>query len=171
MRRTTDFVGEFDINLALSQLQIDYLIEFSRTRRMRRDAQIASNMSDSVRINVGLPIGKEACYFTGGLGMHGQVNDVSIMDQNSSPLDQPGLWCQWIPSVDGISLKWNGVEKFYNYVEWLEYIIKHFLIPWDRVLSGQVRWLVVKDCDSGIIYIRDNEVKSVRDVVTNTSPW
>lgn len=38
----------------------------------------------------------------------------------------PGIWCQWIINDDGC-LCWNSGEKFYNYVEWLEYLKKAIL--------------------------------------------
>ena len=42
---------------------------------------------------------------------------------------QPGLWCDWVPCWDGCCLAYNGVEKFYGAVEWLRYLIDHFLRP------------------------------------------
>jgi hypothetical protein len=41
----------------------------------------------------------------------------------------PGFWCDWVPTPDMQGIEWNGNEKFYDYVEWLELIIKKFLIP------------------------------------------
>lgn len=53
---------------------------------------------------------------------------------------QPGLWCQWIPSVEGDYIEWDQGEKFYDYIEWIEYLIHAFLTPWGRWLEGQVKW-------------------------------
>jgi hypothetical protein len=57
----------------------------------------------------------------------GQGRDADIRDFNRPPRGQPGLWCQWIPTVDGSAIEWNGVEKFYDSEEWMRYLIEHFI--------------------------------------------
>ena len=42
-------------------------------------------------------------------------------------LDFPGFWCDWVPTVNGAGIAWNGAEKFYSYVEWLNLIIDKYL--------------------------------------------
>ena len=42
---------------------------------------------------------------------------------------QPGLWCGWSPGWVGNCLTHDGIEKFYQPVEWLRYLIQHFLQP------------------------------------------
>ena len=48
---------------------------------------------------------------------------------NGTAVGQPGLWCDWVPCWDGCCLAYNGVEKFYNPVAWLRFLINHFLKP------------------------------------------
>ena len=36
----------------------------------------------------------------------------------------PGIWCDWC--IEDEVLIWNGSEKFYNYTDWLKFLIKHF---------------------------------------------
>jgi len=52
---------------------------------------------------------------------------VDSNSQNSnSPADgQPGLWCQWIPTPNGI--EWDGGEKFYGAADWMKYLIEQFI--------------------------------------------
>jgi hypothetical protein len=38
----------------------------------------------------------------------------------------PSYYCQWMVSPNKRALVWDKVEKFYNYVSWLEYLISHF---------------------------------------------
>jgi hypothetical protein len=111
------------------------------------------------RIAAGLPIGKQGAYFVGGLGFAGQDDDASIIECNTPPDGQPGLWCQWVPSNDGTAIVWDGSEKFYGYVEWIEYLIEHFLKPWGYVLNGEVEWFGEDANDRGMICIADNVVK------------
>ena len=43
------------------------------------------------------------------------------------PNGKPSIWLQWeITKQDGkYYLEWDGGEKFYEYVKWLEYVIKY----------------------------------------------
>ena len=73
---------------------------------------------------------------------------------------KPSIWLQWEVSV-GTSvdyLEWDGVEKFYNHIEWLEYIIKYIFKVWGLVLNGKIRWIGEELCDMGIIEVKDNQV-------------
>lgn len=70
----------------------------------------------------------------------------------------PGFWCDWVPNEDGTTIEWNGGEKFYNYVEWLEHIIKHFIEPWGRKLNGVIEWRGEDWDDAGRIIVTDNKI-------------
>lgn len=113
----------------------------------------------------------------------GQVNDGTVIDHNTPPGQvpygdksfkdsyaennrreqagecQPGLWCQWIITEDGTELQWDGGEKFYNYVEWLKYLINHFFSKWGILLNGEVYWYGEEDSDKGVIVVKDNVIK------------
>jgi uncharacterized protein (TIGR02996 family) len=139
-----------------------YLMTFSRTRRVRRDPAKAARLPDPVREAVGLPLGEEAAYFVGGRGFMGQDDDESVLSHNYPPKGQPGLWCQWEPNKDSTAIVWSGAEKFYDYVEWLRYLIEHFLQPWGYVLNGDVKWEGEIAEDRGVITVKDNEVRTAR---------
>jgi len=160
MGYTTDFSGEFKLNKKLSKKHKEYLAAFSETRRMKRNPSIAETLPDKKRLAVKLPIGIEAEYFVGGTGMCGQDHDKSITDYNAEPSSQPGLWCQWVPDDEGTAIVWDGGEKFYCYVEWIEYIIKHFLEPWGYKLNGEVEWQGEESDDRGLIVIKNNKVST-----------
>jgi uncharacterized protein (TIGR02996 family) len=144
---------------ALQAEHAEYLKQFAYTRRMKRNAKQARLLPDPVREVVGLPLGTEGAYFVGGLGFRGQEDDASVIDHNKPPRGQPGLWCQWIPNEDGTAIVWDGVEKFYDYVRWLEYLIEHFLTPWGYLLNGRVDWQGEDRGDVGTILVRDNRVE------------
>ena len=103
MGYSTDFDGSITISPPLSQEEITYLNKFSNTRRMKRK---------SGDYNV------EGCEDFG---------DDDIIEFNQSPQEQPGLWCQWVPSDDGSCILWDDGEKFYESAAWMEYIIAHFI--------------------------------------------
>ena len=95
---------------------------------------------------------------------HYECINETIVDYNQPPSDIPGLWCSWNISnghnYDGDFdiLDWDGGEKFYYYVDWLEFIIKYFLTPWGYVLNGSVLFEGEDRDDCGYIQIIDNIV-------------
>ncbi len=159
MGYTTDFNGSFDLDKPLTVAQKNYLDKFSETRRMKRDAKVNA-LPDPFRNSVGLPVGAEGAYFVGAAGFAGQDRDPSIVDYNSPPNGQPSLWCQWIPTEDGKGIVWDGGEKFYSYIEWLEYLIENFLKPWGYKLNGEVEWQGEDSDDFGKIVVKNNKVST-----------
>jgi len=170
MGYTTDFDGAWAVTPPLTEPHRDYLAAFSRTRRMRRDPLIAAAFPDPVRRAAGLPIGDDGGYFVGtapdnAMDPHdpfGQDHDASILDYNQPPSGQPGLWCQWVPThhVPSGHIEWDGGEKFYDYTDWIAYLIGHFLEPWGYTLNGEVRWFGEDREDFGVIRIVGNVVTS-----------
>lgn len=72
-------------------------------------------------------------------------------------LDVPGYWCQWVINENN-QLVWDGNEKFYNYVEWLEHLIEHYFEPNDYILNGEVEYQGEDYGDFGCIVVNDNKV-------------
>lgn len=144
MGYTTDFEGRFELDRPLSPELQSFLTRFSKTRRMAR--------------NLPPNYGVEGEFYIDGGGPHGQDHEDNIIDCNEPPSTQPGLWCQWIPSEDGMYIQWDGGEKFYHYTEWLQYIITNFLVPHNHVLNGQVKWSGEGINDIGILEVKDNQI-------------
>lgn len=152
MGYTTDFSGEFTIVPPLTEPHRLYLTQFAESRRMQRDPSKLE--PDPLREAVGLPPGVEGEFFVGIANKYAQAYEGgSIINGNSPASTQPGLWCQWVPSEDGSTLEWDGGEKFYNYIEWLKYLVDNFLTPWGYSLCGQVFWEGEEPDDFGIIKI------------------
>lgn len=144
MGYTTNFKGSFKLNKKLDKETHDYLKRFAETRRMAR--------------NLPEQYGIEGEFYVDGAGDFGQAHEDNIINHNTPPKTQPGLWCQWVPNKSGTAIQWDGGEKFYHYVEWLEYIIKNFLAPKGYVLNGEVDFQGEDDSDQGTIIVRNNEV-------------
>ncbi len=87
--------------------------------------------------------------------------------------DRPDSWCDWIPSEDGTAIVWDEGEKFYNYVEWLDYIIAKYLAPWEYVLNGEVSWEGEDSDDFGIIKVVDNKIylREGQRIFGDPIPW
>ena len=137
MGYSTDFNGILKFDKELTVTDYNFLKKLSETRRMGR--------------NVDEKYGVEGEFY-----VDGGDNDASVINVNSPPKTQPGLWLQWTPTEDGWGLKWDGGEKFYNYVEWLEYLIEKVIEPRGYILNGEVEWYGEDRDDAGKITVKDN---------------
>lgn len=138
-----------------------YINAFAESRRMKRDAAKTEKLYDHIREKVGLPVGPEGGYYVGDMDSRVEHGG-DVIDYNNPPAGQPGLWCKWEVSEDGTALRWNEVEKFYDYIEWLKYLIEHFFAPWGYRLDGEVTWSGEENDDVGKIIVEDNEVRVKR---------
>jgi hypothetical protein len=105
---------------------------------MKRDVMLLEKLGDPLRKAVGLPLGLEGAYYVAGTEERLSEHNPTIIDFNEPPSGQPGLWCFWEPSGDGESLVWVNGDKTYGHDTWLEYLIEHFLNPWNYKLSGRI---------------------------------
>lgn len=152
----TIFDGSFSLNKRLTKARAAYLKKFSDSRRVKRDEMITSYLPDPIREAVKLPIGFEGEYYVNG-GIN--ADDVTgVIDGNKPPDTQPSLYCDWVPSKDRLHIVHNGSEKFYNYIEWIEYIVNNFLGPWGYKVNGSVNWRGEEPGDEGTIFVYNNEV-------------
>ena len=105
-------------------------------------------------------------YFKGKLGIEGEYyigkDENSVVNYNCPPSTQPSLWCDWIIN-DEDELVWDGIEKFYNYKEWLEYLIKNFFEGDGYILNGEIEFQGEFEEDHGFIVVKDNHVDIKRD--------
>jgi hypothetical protein len=156
MGYSTSFQGWFSLDKPLSESEARYLQKFSKTRRMKRDPEILKAFDDPTRTDVGLPLGEEGCYYVG--------DESGIVANSKPPTGQPFLWCQWVPTSDRGGIEWDEEEKFYYYIEWLQYIITHFLERWGYTLNGKVRWQGEDRNDRGTIVVVNNQISTTAKV-------
>lgn len=149
MGYTTDFRGQFDISTRLDTDTQTLLTKLNETRRMAR--------------KLGPEYGIEGEFYVDGKGSFGQDREDSVIEYNRPPSTQPSLWCQWRPTKDGLHIEWDGGEKFYSYVEWIEYIINKILAPRGYFLTGIVEWRGEDWDDVGAIHIKNNVVTATRN--------
>ena len=136
-----------------------YIALFSASRRVKRNNDLIKKED---------PDWEKHC-FKGDLGIEGEYyikcdrlsSTPSIIDANLPPKTQPSLWCQWIINEDG-DLCWDEGEKFYNYIEWLRYLIDNFFIKENLILNGKVDFQGEEDDDKGTIEIENNIIKVIR---------
>lgn len=147
MGYTTDFDGSFQLNKPLTEKMKDFLMKFADSRRMKRNQPAEFGVEGEF-------------YVDGGSGGSGMSSEKDVIDSNQPPSTQPGLWCKWIPNDDGTEIIWDGGEKFYDYTEWLVYLIHKILKPNGYVLNGEVTWQGEETGDVGEITVKNNVVFS-----------
>lgn len=80
----------------------------------------------------------------------------------------PSFYCQWVPSANGKGVEWDGGEKFYGYVEWLQIIIDQHLTPAGVTLSGRVLYRGEDRSDVGYLVVEGGRVRREPLAVTVT---
>ena len=169
MGYTTEFFGALTFNKPVDEELKNYVNKFCGVRHMNRDTDIIKQVYPEwekmcYRGNLG-PNGE---YFINDDNAFGQAYDKSILDYNTPPITQPGLWCKWEITEDGQHLQWDGMEKFYNYVEWLEYLISVFFEPNGYFLNGVLKFIGEDFDDRGYIIVRRNCIEQMyTDVPSN----
>lgn len=160
MGYTTEFKGQIRVEPKLSQEEIEFFTKFTETRRMECD---------------------QGPYYVNRGGSFGQDStDTGVISYNSPPSGQPGLWCQWIPTEDGQFIEWNGTEKFYNSVEWMQYLITHFFgdhpkaaeeLPFlkSHLLSGRIEAHGEEYGDRWVLIVENNTVTQVEHPIIGES--
>lgn len=151
MGYTTEFSGAVEVHPPLNEKEIEYLKKFASTRRMDR---------------------KNGPYYVEGTGFNGQGRDADVINYNSPAKGQPGLWCQWQPTDDGTKIEWDGGEKFYNSVEWMQYLIDYFIgdnplakkeLPFlnKHVLHGKIAAHGEDSDDHWFLLVENNKVSAL----------
>ena len=172
----TTFEGQFDLDKPLTPEHKAYLKRFAATRHMLWDESQLPSIPDPVREAAGLPLGLFSIYFTGitdnSISLTHYTHNgrpayhSALINYNLTPAGVPGLWCEWAPNQDGTAIVWDQREKFYDYIEWLQFLIQHFLSPWGYVLNGSVKWQGERRTDKGIIEVTANNVAIIEEEVT-----
>lgn len=163
MGYTTNFDGQLTVTPPLNVHEIAYLNRFCETARFHRT---------------------RGPYFVSGSGSFGQGIDPDVLDEGRRhPPEQPGKWCQWVPSDDGTRIEWDQGEKFYDADHWMAYLIDTFFKPgatvareladpipdrdypeqfahftFDHLINGTIEAVGEEEGDSWRLEVRDNVV-------------
>ena len=156
MGYTTNFTGKFKLNRKLREADAQFLRDLAHTRRMKRKGLHAKYGIDG-EFYMGAGTADRAM---------GQDDNFGVVDANKPPSTQPGLWCQWVPTEDDKGIEWDGNEKFYDYVEWITYIIDKILAPRGYTLNGEVTWQGEDSDDQGMIVVKNNKVSTKHAVIS-----
>ena len=113
----------------------------NRTRRMARDIGKLAELNNISPVMAERLYGKEGELYYEDFPNSDQTRDPSIIDYNRPPGNQPSLWNNWILDPETSTLSWEPHDKFYNYREWLTYIIDDILAPDGYKVNGYIKWV------------------------------
>ena len=158
MGYTTEFYGRITTTHPINEELATFINNLSESRRMKRDVKKTKEIYPDWKDHCFMGnIGKEGEFFAYPGKNFGQDHTEDIIDYNHPPKNQPGLWLDWIVSDDRMGIEWSGGEKFYNYVEWLEYILSNFFHP-IYLFNGEIEYQGEEDDDHGLIIVKNNIV-------------
>lgn len=155
----TTFKGRMNVAPILKPEHAEYIRLFCNTRRMKRDARKTILRFDPAREAVGLPIGVDGEFFVGEEDFLGQKHSEDVVDYNKEPSTQPSLWCSWEITDDNAGICGpKHRSKFYDYVDWLKYMMKNFFVPWGYTVNGIISWQGEQEDDIGKIIAINSDI-------------
>jgi hypothetical protein len=99
-----------------------------------------------------------------------------LMDCYDAQEMPPGLtaappegYNQWQLTQGRRGLEWDGGEKFYHYVEWLQYLLDHVLQPVGVSLTGCVQYQGESIGDTGTLTVEEGRVVKRKAAVVNST--
>ena len=160
MGYNTCFDGSIQIDKPVDKETKKLLKGLASTRRMRRDVEILAK-----RLNIDMKecielYGEEGEFYFNDDNNFGQTKTEDIITYNYPPKSQPGLWCQWTLDENTNSLVWDEEDKFYEYIEWMDYLVN--LLSENYVLNGLIKWEGEDPSDTGTISVNNNQVSYSR---------
>jgi len=161
MGYTTDFSGSVTIDREVDEETFNLLRGLNTTRRMKRDPKKLAKRLQKTTEEILKLYGKDCQFWVGDTESYGQTVTKDVTDNNAPPEDQPGLWCQWSILDDRKTIVWDGGEKFYEYTNWMIYIIEKILQPRGYIVNGEIYWQGEEPDDSGYIRVKNNIVEEL----------
>ena len=157
MGYTTDFSGSMKITPPIDEETKNLINGLNKSRRMGRD----TNKLKELGFNGNYGIEAEFFHDIEAMSKLGydEYHDPTIININRPPKTQPGLWLGWLINDEG-ELEWDGMEKFYHYRQWLQYLMDNILIPRGYTLNGSISYQGEDHHDVGCITIKNNKFTS-----------
>ena len=154
----TDFHGEFTIDKPVDEETYKLLDGLNKTRRMRRSVTKLARRLKITPAKCKKLYGTDCEFWVGDAKDCGQDQTEDIREYNKPPANQPGLWNHWAIDEDKQTILWDEGEKFYEYMDWIRYLIDTILKPRGYTVNGIVFWNGEETEDMGEIHVEDNEV-------------
>lgn len=83
--------------------------------------------------------------------------------------EMPDGYNQWQLTKDCLHIEWDGGEKFYDYEEWLQYLIDYVLKPAGISLTGSVGYSGEDVKDNGSLVIENGVVRKIEHEILGST--
>lgn len=79
------------------------------------------------------------------------------LEGNSGSPNAPDSYCDWQLTKDCMGLEWSGAEKFYHYVEWLQWLYDNILKKDGIQITGALKYEGESSDDMGSIIFENGK--------------
>lgn len=97
----------------------------------------------------------------------------TVLDWHDDDVEKPGShpkgYMQWLPTDDLRGIVWDGEEKFYDYVRWLEWLVAQ-LAEWGVTGEGTIHWQGEENGDTGVLSVVGSTVTATKNKRGAASP-
>lgn len=139
--------GRFRIEPRLKIEQIRYLRKFSARSKRGYHPEECSRYEDPIRIRAGIPeVGSGGQYYTG--------DNECFFGMVESPF--PSSRCTWNVSGCGNYIVSNEAMARHPAAEWMQYIVQHFMVRWDRTVNGSALVEEIHPSRKGRVIVENN---------------
>lgn len=162
MGYTTWFEGGLTPNKPFKKEFVNYINDFSEKRHEPRDVEIIKRSDpDWAKHCLDGNLGPYGMYYVGDFdeGVIDHSFNKGIIDHSlAKSYTCPGYWCDWVINKNTGMVEWNDSEKFYNYIEWLKFLVDNFFEPAGYKLNREIFWEGEEREDNGVIVVKDNNI-------------
>ena len=153
MGYTTWFEGGLTPNKPFKKEFVNYINDFSEKRHEPKDVEIIKRSDpDWAKHCLDGNLGPYGMYYVGSF-------DEGVIDRSAAKgYTCPGYRCDWCINEETGVVEWDGGEKFYQYTDWLIYLIENFFEPAGYILNGEFIWIGEDSEDRGKISVVNNKV-------------
>ena len=158
MGYTTWFEGGLTPNKPFKKEFVNYINAFSEKWHEPEDVEIIKRFDpDWAKHCLDGNLGPYGMYYVGNFD-EGSFNKGIIDRSAAKGYTCPGYRCDWCINEEAGVVEWNGGEKFYQYTDWLIYLIENFFEPAGYILNGEFIWIGEDSEDRGKISVVNNKV-------------
>ena len=72
----------------------------------------------------------------------------------------PGFYCQWVFNRETCTIEWDGGEKFYEYIQWLQFVFEK-CDELNLSANGKISWQGDNYQDQGEIIVEKNLITNM----------
>ena len=158
MGYTTWFEGGLTPNKPFKKEFVNYINAFSEKWHEPEDVEIIKRFDpDWAKHCLDGNLGPYGMYYVGSFD-EGSFNKGIIDRSAAKGYTCPGYRCNWCINEETGVVEWDGGEKFYQYTDWLIYLIENFFEPAGYILNGEFIWIGEDSEDRGKISVVNNKV-------------